>query len=266
MCIPCSEKSGSLKSGNYVPTSSILPTLPSGWGSLTAIGEPCHTAEITQRISRTVQVSSGSQSSAAVVEVIGPQWSRICDPWRKNGLPAISLVGCSSVLIDVSEVCTSGVYAQGSSKFRLEFSPAVFGSLGIVHWAVSVDTNQQDDTLPLWSALHALIQGVNAQVLQRNGRLIARRRSPVPNQLDAWWSNMCSVTKFDSSWKSFCSQVARCVIRNSEHGPFLSLFLNWTTPLWCSQKYQVVAWSNMLVLENPNPVSCEFSMLSINLQ
>ena len=266
-CVSGAQKNrGSLKSGNYVPTSSILPTLPSGWGSLTAIGEPCHTAEITQRISRTVQVSSGSQSSAAVVEVIGPQRSRICDPWRKTGLPAISLVGCSSVLIDVREVCTSGVYAQGSSKFHLEFSPAVFGSLGIVHWPVSVDTDQQDDTLPVWSALHALIQGVNAQVLQRNGRIFARRRSPVPIQLDAWWSNMCSVTKFDSSWKSFCSQVARCVIRNSEHGPFLSLFLNWTPPLWCSQKYQVSAWSNMLVPENLNPVSCEFSMLGINLQ
>ena len=257
---------GSLKSGNYVPTSSILPTLPSGWGSLTAIGEPCHTAEIKQRISRTVQVSSGSQSSAAVVEVIGPQWSHICDPWRKNGLPGISLVGCSSVLIDVSEECTSGVYAQGSSNFHLEFSPAVFGRLGIVHWPVSVDTDQQDDTLPLWSALHALIQGVNAQVLQRNGRLIAHCRSPVPIQLDAWCSNMCSVTKFDSSWISFCSQLARCVIRNSEHGPFLSLFLNLTPPLWCFQKYQVSAWSNMLVPENLNPVSCEFSMLSINLQ
>ena len=266
-CVSGAQKNrGSLKSGNYVPTSSILPNLPSGWGSLTAIGEPCHTAEITQRISRTVQVSSGSQSSAAVVEVIGPQWSRICDPWRKNGLPAISLVGCSSVLIDVSEECTSVVYAQGSSKFHLEFSPAVLGSLGIVHWPVSVGMEQQDDTLPLWSALHALIQGVNAQVLQRNGRLIARRRSPVPIQLDAWGSTMCSVTKFDSSWKLFCSQVARCVIRNSEHGPFLSLFLNWTPPLWCSQKYQVSAWSNMLVPENLNPVSCEFSMLSINLQ
>ena len=77
---------------------------------------------------------------------------------------------------------------------------------------------------------------------------------------------MCSLTTFHSSWKSFCSQVARCVIKNSEHGPFLSVFLNWTPPLWCSQKYQVSAWSNMLVPENLSPASCGFSMLSMNLQ